>query len=71
MAFLCHIILSDKIEVDPTKIEADKNCPRLLALTDIRRFLRLAGYYRRFLDGFVSIASSLTTLTQKSVKCEW
>ena len=68
MAFVGHIFSREIIEFDPTKIMAVKNCPRPLNPTDIRSFLRLVGYYRRFLDRFVSIASSLTTLTQKSVK---
>ena len=48
-----------------------KNWPKSLTQTDIRIFLGLAGYYRRFLDGFASIVSPLTTLTQKSKKFEW
>ena len=51
--------------------EAVKNCPKPLTLTVIRSFLGLASYYRRFMDGFASIASPLTTLTQKSKKFEW
>ena len=53
VAFLGHIISSEGIEVDPKKMEAVKNCPRPLDLTDIRSFLGLAEYYRRFVDGFV------------------
>ena len=44
---------------------------RPLTPTDIRNFLGLEGYYQRFVDGFVSIKSPLTTLTQKSKKFEW
>ena len=68
MAFLGHVISS---EVDPKKTEAVRNWPRPLAPMDIRSFLGLVGYYRRFVDGFVSIAYSLITLTQKNVKFEW
>ena len=53
------------------KIEAGKDWPRKLTPTNIRSILGLGGYYRRFVDGFASIASSLTTLTQKSMKFEW
>ena len=66
--FLVHIISSEEIEVDPRKTEAIKNWPRPLTPTDIRSFLGLEGYYRRVVDGFVSIASVLTTLTQKSTE---
>ena len=71
MEFLGHIISNEGIQVDPKKTEAFNNCPRPLAPIDIRSFLGLAGYYKRFVDGFTSIASPLTTFTQKSVKFEW
>ena len=53
------------------KLEAVKNWPRPFSLTDIRSFLGLESYYCSFVDGFTSIASSLTTFTQKSKKFEW
>ena len=53
------------------KNEAMKNLPRPLTPIDIRCFLRLAGYYRRFVDGFGSISSLLTNLTKNTVKSEW
>ena len=71
MAFLGHVISSEGGEVDLRKTKAVNNFPRPLTLTDIRSFLGLASYYRRFVDGFASILSPLTTLTQKSKKFEW
>lgn len=71
MAFLGHVISRDGIRVDSQKIEAVKNWPRPTSLTDIRSFLGLAGYYRRFVEGFSSILSPLTKLTQKKVKFQW
>ena len=65
MAFLCHIISNKGVEVDSRKIETVKNWPRPLAPIDMRSFLGLVGYYRSFIDGFASIASPLTALTQK------
>ena len=53
------------------KIEAVQNWPRPTSPTEIRSFLGLAGYYRRFVEGFSSIASPLTKLTQKAVKFQW
>ena len=68
LTFLGHIISSEGIEVDPRKTEAVKNWPRLLTPTHIMSVLGLAGYYWRFVDGFTSVASPLSILTQKSRK---
>ena len=70
VTFFGHIISIEGVEVDPRKMEAMKNRPRPLTPTNIWSFLGLAGYYRRFVDGFASIISTLNTLTQKSVKFE-
>ena len=59
------------IMVDPKKIEAVRDTVRPASVTEIRSFLGLAGYYRRFVEGFSSIASPLTTLTQKDVTLQW
>ena len=68
VAFHGHIISSEVVEFYPRKTEAVKNCPRPLTPTDIRSFLSLVDYYRRFVECFVSISYPLTTLTQKSKK---
>ncbi|KAH0712585.1 hypothetical protein KY289_008544 [Solanum tuberosum] len=69
--FLGHIVSGEGIKVDTQKIEEVQNCPRPTSPTDIRSFLGLAGYYRRFVKGFSSISLSLTKLTQKTVKFQW
>ncbi|WMV58212.1 hypothetical protein MTR67_051597 [Solanum verrucosum] len=71
IAFLGHIVSSVGIKVDSKKIDTVKNWPRPLSPTAIRSFLGLAGYYRRFVEGFLSIASPLTALTQKKLKFQW
>ncbi|WMV43428.1 hypothetical protein MTR67_036813 [Solanum verrucosum] len=70
IAFLGHIVSNMGIEVDLNKTEAVKGWPRPLTPTNIRSFLGLDGYYRRFVEVFSSIASSLTTLTQKKARFE-
>ncbi|GJU98917.1 putative reverse transcriptase domain-containing protein [Tanacetum coccineum] len=59
------------IHVDPVKIEAIKDWASPKTPTEIRQFLGLASYYRRFIEGFSKIARPMTKLTQKSVKFDW
>ncbi|GJV14039.1 putative reverse transcriptase domain-containing protein [Tanacetum coccineum] len=59
------------IHVDPAKIESIKDWASPKTPTEIRQFLGLAGYYRRFLEGFSKIAKSMTKLTQKGIKFDW
>ena len=68
VAFHGHIVSSEGIRVNSQKIEVVKQCPRPTSTTNIRSFLGLAGYYKRSAEGFSSIASPLTRLTQKIVK---
>ena len=68
VAFLYHIVSSEGIRVDSQKIEVVKQWPRPTSTIDIRSFLGLAGYYRRFVEEFSSIASPLARLTQNMVK---
>ncbi|GJY97051.1 putative reverse transcriptase domain-containing protein [Tanacetum coccineum] len=69
--FLSHVIDSQGIYMDPAKIESIKDCKSPKTSTEIRQFLGLAGYYRRFIEGFSKIAKSMTKLTQKGVKFDW
>nr|GEZ52902.1 putative reverse transcriptase domain-containing protein [Tanacetum cinerariifolium] len=66
--FLGHVIDSKGIHVDPAKIESIKDWASPKTPTEIRQFLGLASYYRRFIEGFSKIAKSMTKLTQKNVK---
>ncbi|GJQ89777.1 reverse transcriptase domain-containing protein [Tanacetum coccineum] len=69
--FLGHVIDSKGIHVDPAKIESVKDWASPKSATEIRQFLGLAGYYRRFIEGFSKIAKPMTKLTQKNVKFDW
>lgn len=58
---LGHGISKHGVSVDPSKIKAVVDCPRLANVTEIKRFLGLACYYRRFVQGFSSLAAPMTT----------
>ncbi|GJU25200.1 putative reverse transcriptase domain-containing protein [Tanacetum coccineum] len=70
-SFPWHVINGNGIHVDPSKIEAVKNWKAPRTPTEVRSFLGLAGYYRRFIKNFSKIAKSLTILTQKSKTFDW
>jgi hypothetical protein len=69
--FLGHIVSADGISMDPRKVAAVVDWPQLTNQQDVRAFLGLAGYYRRFIDNFSAIASPLTDLLRDDVKFEW
>ncbi|GJS27544.1 putative reverse transcriptase domain-containing protein [Tanacetum coccineum] len=69
--FLGHVIDCRGIHVDPAKIESIKDWASPETPTEVRQFLGLAGYYRRFIEGFLKIAKTMTKLTQKGVKFDW
>ncbi|GJY39717.1 putative nucleotidyltransferase, ribonuclease H [Tanacetum coccineum] len=71
VAFLGHIVSSEGITMDPAKVEAITKWPRPTSVTEVRSFLGLAGYYRRFVDGFSRLALPLTKLMRKGEKFVW
>ena len=69
--FLGHVVSASGVSVDPEKVEAVMSWERLKSVFEIRSFLGLAGYYRRFIKDFSKIAVTMTRLTQKEVKFDW
>jgi len=71
VAFLGHVINQHGISVDPKNVASIVNWQRPTTVTEIRSFLGLAGYYRRFVQDFSSIAKPMTRLTEKGVPFVW
>ncbi|GJX11464.1 putative reverse transcriptase domain-containing protein [Tanacetum coccineum] len=69
--FLGHVINNKGVHVDPAKVEAIRNWSAPTTPKEVRQFLGLAGYYRRFIEGFLLISKPLTKLTEKNKKYEW
>ncbi|KAD3066456.1 hypothetical protein E3N88_34336 [Mikania micrantha] len=69
--FLGHVISPEGIMMDPAKVEAVMKWNPPKTPTEVRSFLGLAGYYRRFIQDFSRIATPLTKLTRKEVKYDW
>src|SRR6185312_9765611 len=69
--FLGHNISSEGISVDPSKVQEVMDWKPLTSVHQIRSFLGLAGYYRRFIPDLSSIAKPMTELLTKDVKFKW
>ena len=69
--FLGHMISAQGTAVDPSKVEAVLNWERPKSMSEIRSFVGLASYYRRFIEGFSRIAAPLTQLTRKDHPFAW
>ena len=67
--FLGHVISAQGILVDPSKVEVVHQWERPKTVTKIKSFVGLAGYYRRFIEGFSKIVAPLTQLTRKDHPC--
>ena len=71
ISFIGHVVSKDGILVDPGKVEAVLSWKRPTIVSEVRSFLGMAGYYRRFIESFSRIALPLTRLTQKNVQSVW
>jgi hypothetical protein len=66
--YLGHVISSEGIAVGPAKVEAIREWPAPTNIVEVRSFMGLAGYYRRFVEGFSKIANPITELQKKNKK---
>ena len=71
MSFLRHIASKEGIQVDLKKIEVIIEWKSPRNVTEVRSFLGLAGYYRRFVKVFLMTAGPMTRLVQNNVRFEW
>jgi hypothetical protein len=71
VSFLGHIISAEGIAVDPSKVQEVLDWKSPKSVTQIRSFLELAGYYRRFIPNFSKITKPMTKLLEKKVKFKW
>ncbi|MCP4243484.1 MAG: DDE-type integrase/transposase/recombinase, partial [bacterium] len=69
--YLGHIVDQHGVAVDPAKVEAVAKAPRPTNLTELRRFLGLAGYYRRFIPAYAQVTGALTRLLKKDTPYTW
>jgi hypothetical protein len=71
VAFLGHVISKGGISMDPSKVQDVLSFKAPTSVGDIRSFLVLAGYYRRFIEGFSKISKPMTELLEKDKRFEW
>jgi hypothetical protein len=69
--FLGHVISKEGIAVNPSKVQAVLDWQVPTNVKEIRGFLGMAGYYRRFIEGFSKIAGPMTKLLRKNTPFEW
>ena len=71
VSFLGHIISNGGVVVDPKKVRDVLSWKPPQDVSEIRSFLGMAGYYRRFIEGFSKLAKPMTTLLEKNAKSVW
>lgn len=71
VSFLGHVISAEGIRVQDYKVKAMREWPQPQSKTEVKSFLGLTGYYRKFIEGYSEIAVPLTELTREKVSFDW
>ena len=71
VSFLGHIISNGGVAVDPKKVRDVLSWKPPQDVSEIQSFLGMAGYYRRFIEGFSKLAKPMTALLEKNAKFVW
>jgi hypothetical protein len=71
VAILGHVISKEGISMDPSKVQDVLSWKAPTSVSDIQSFLGLAGYYRRFIEGFSKISKPMTELLEKDKQFKW
>ena len=71
VTFLGYVVSSEGLATDPEKIKAVQDWPTPASVTEIRAFVGLCSYYRKFISGFAQIAAPLHELTKKNARFRW
>ena len=69
--FMGHVVSASRVSMDWEKVEAVMSWERPKSVFEIRNFLGLVGYYRRFIEDFSRLAAPMTRLTWKEIKFKW
>ena len=71
VAFLGHVVGCDGVQCDPKKIEAVRDWKVPSSVTEVKSFMGLASYYRKFIQDFSKVAEPLNALTKKVQEFQW
>ena len=71
VAYLGHIVSEQGVTTDPAKIQKVQDWPTPTSIQEVRQFIGLASYYRRFVEDFATIAEPLHNLTKKYARFQW
>ena len=71
LLFLDHVISAEGVAVSHEKVQAILDCESPKYVKEVRDFLKVAGYYRRFVEGYSKVVKPMTNLLEKNIKFKW